>query len=99
MNRTSCGVMLLACLLGLAGEGLGQCTTYWMYTYDCDVLPNASGAIEKIGGGSGSFYLSNSDPCAVYLNGDGTLTINDLVTSVTRPVRRDRRALPMVIGA
>jgi len=77
------GLCLLTALWMVAagGDVHGQCDAHWMYTYDCDVLPNVSGAIQKIGGGSTSFFLSNSDPAAVYLNGDGTLTINDLVTS------------------
>jgi len=77
--RSICVVMSV--VLMFAAGAQGQCDTYWMYTYDCDVMPNVSGAIEKIGGGTGSFFLSNPDPAAVYLNGDGTLTINDLVTS------------------
>ena len=64
-------------VLGLFSGVFAQGTADWVYTYDCDTLPNVSGAIQKIGGGIGSFFLSNDNPNVVFLNGDGTLTIND----------------------
>ena len=40
---------------------------YWQYTYDCDVLPNSTDAIQKIRGASEAFVASSTDPSVIYL--------------------------------